>query len=248
MGTVFSFSLVAPPELGRRAVSEAISAAVGELRAIDTAFSPYKPASLVSRVRRGELQPEEYPPPLAEVVLRCTRMRALTDGWFDAWAVSGGFDPSGLVKGWAIDLAAGLLREHGIDRYAISGGGDMLLRGLAPHGGPWRVGIRNPANVSTVVMVLGITDGAVATSGGYERGGHVVNPHTGEPIFGRGSATVVGPELATADAYATALFAAGEAGLAWFPYDGYEALMVDASLTGTFTDGIEALRVPATLS
>jgi thiamine biosynthesis lipoprotein len=244
MGTTFSFRLCPPPGLPRRDVGEALAAAVGELRAVDLAFSPYRTDSLVSRLRRGELAPGAAAP-LAEVVARCDLLRSRTDGWFDAWAVPGGFDPSGLVKGWAIERAAALLVAAGLPDVAVNGGGDIAVRGSSPHGGPWRVGVRHPGRPDAVVMVLELTDAAVATSGSYERGGHVVDPHTGLPATRSASATVVGPDLGTADALATALYAAGRAGLSWFPTEGYDALLVDAELTGTFTDGIARRRVPA---
>lgn len=255
MGTVFSFCMTAPAGMRRVEVRRALVAAVDELRAIDREFSPFREDSLVARVRRGELRPEAYPPRLAEVIDRCAAMRAATDGWFDAWAVPGGFDPSGLVKGWAIERAAERVAAAGISDFAINGGGDILVRGTAPHGEPWRVGIRNPRDPRSVVMVLAMTGGAVATSGGYERGQHVVNPHTGEPTSGVlsdapspegltvASATVTGPDLGTADAYATALYAAGQPGLSWFPTpDGCEALTVADDLTGTYTQGFARLR------
>ena len=244
MGTAFSFHLCPPAGMSRRDVSIALAAAVAELRAVDLAFSPYRDGSLVSRVRRGELSPE-HAAPLAEVVGRCDLMRARTDGWFDAWAVPGGFDPSGLVKGWAVERATALLQRAGLADFAINGGGDITVRGQAPHGGPWRVGIRHPGRADAVVMVLALTDAAVATSGSYERGGHVIDPHAGTPATRAAAATVVGPDLGTADAYATALYAAGEAGLVWFPDDGYEAMLVESDLRATFTDGIARLRVPA---
>src|SRR5262245_25057367 len=95
LGKDIRFAIVAPADLDRRQVSDALAGAVAELRAVDAAFSPFRPRSLVSSVRRGELSPDGYPPPLAEVVHRCAALRAATDGWFDAWAVPGGFDPSG---------------------------------------------------------------------------------------------------------------------------------------------------------
>jgi thiamine biosynthesis lipoprotein len=210
--------------MARRTLGEALAAAVAELRAVDAAFSPFHPRSLVSAVRHGELEPGSYPPPLADVIQRCDAMRAATDGWFDAWAVPGGFDPSGLVKGWAIDRAAVLLRAAGIDDYAITAGGDWLVRGNGPRGGAWRVGVADPDNPLRVLATVELTDGAVATSG---YGAPVVDPHRGGPARSRGPATVTGPTLATADGYATALYAAGEAGLPWFPTgDGYRAIVV----------------------
>lgn len=223
-GSVYSFCLAAPPGLSRREIGEALAGAVAELRAVDAAFSPFRQRSLVSAVRRGELAVDAYPPALAELVRRCMRVRALTDGWFDAWAAPGGFDPSGLVKGWAIDRAATLLRAAGIDEYAITSGGDWLVRGNGPRGGPWRIGVADPDNPLRVLATVELTDGAVATSG---YGAAVFDPHTGEPVRAQGPATVTGPTLCFADGYATALYAASEAGLPWFPtVDGYEALLV----------------------
>ncbi|TWH68771.1 thiamine biosynthesis lipoprotein [Micromonospora olivasterospora] len=114
----YTLLLNAPDRQGRRGVGEALADAVGELRAIDLTYGPTRPGSLVSRLRRGEISPESYPP-LADLVDRCAAMRAATDGWFDAWAVPGGFDPGGLLGGWAVERAAARLRAAGIDDYAV---------------------------------------------------------------------------------------------------------------------------------
>jgi FAD:protein FMN transferase len=95
-------------------------------------------------------------------------------------------------------------------------------------GGPWRVGIRHPRERDRLCAVLELDEGAVATSATYERGEHIADPHTGRPPRGVLSVTVTGPDLARADAYATAAFAMGEAGPAWtagLP-PGYEAMTV----------------------
>ena len=209
MGTHVSFSIFAPSDLTRRDIGEAIGGAVAELRAVDQAFSPYRARSLVSAVRRGELGPGSYPPPLVDILTRCAAMRAATDGWFDAWAPPGGFDPSGLVKGWAVDRAATLLRLAGIAEFTIWAGADRLT-------------------------VRGGTSESFAMSGAaYPRHGvpRVVDPHTGDPAHSTGPAGVAGPELGTANAYAVALHAAGEPGLAWFPtVDGYRAVLVNGTL------------------
>src|SRR2546430_4802332 len=123
-GRMYTFCLVAPAELERRRIGEALAGAVAELRAVDAAFSPYRERSLVSAVRRGELSARSYPPPLTDVVYRCAALRLATDGWFDASADPAGFDPSGMVKGWAIDRAAVRPLAAGIDNYAITAGGD----------------------------------------------------------------------------------------------------------------------------
>nr|MDT0663032.1 FAD:protein FMN transferase [Micromonospora sp. DSM 115978] len=216
--------LNAPAGFGHRRLGVAIRDAVAELRAIDLTYSPAKPDSLVSKLRRGEIAAEAYPP-LADIVARCDAMRAATDGWFDAWAVPGGFDPGGLLTGWAVERAATRLRAAGVADYAVANGADLVVRGHAPHGGPWRIAVHHPTDGGRAPVLLELTSGAVGTSGVGGRRDHVVDPHTGEPARDLVAATVTGPDLAVADAYATALFAAGPAGLDWFPTaDGYQAL------------------------
>jgi thiamine biosynthesis lipoprotein len=220
MGRTFAFILVTTDGTQRREVSVALAAAVAELRAVEYTFSPRREESLVSMLRRDELRPEAYPPPLADIVSRCAAMRTATEGWFDAWAVPGGFDPGGMVTGWGIERAAGLLRSAGLTRFAVCGGGDILVRGLAPDARPWRVEIGD--------TVLELADGAVSGSCPSPRGARVVNPHTGDLIDTPGSAAVAGPDLCVADAYATALYAAGPVGLGWFPtLDGYTGYLFD---------------------
>ncbi|MER7441119.1 FAD:protein FMN transferase [Micromonospora avicenniae] len=220
----YTLLLNAPTWLGRRGVGEALRDAVAELRAIDLTYGPTRPDSLVSRLRRGEISPESYAP-LADLVDRCAAMRAATDGWFDAWAVPGGFDPGGLLGGWAVERAAARLRANGVHDYAVVCGADLVVRGHAPHGGPWRIAVHHPIEHDRPPLVLEMTAGAIGTSGVSGRQGHVVDPHTGQPADQLLAATVVGPDLTVADAYATALYAAGPAGLAWFKGDSdYRAL------------------------
>ncbi|WP_433391125.1 FAD:protein FMN transferase [Micromonospora sp. KLBMP9576] len=211
----YTLLLNAPEWLGRRGVGDALRDAVAELRAIDLTYGPTRPDSLVSRLRRDEISPDSYAP-LADLVDRCAAMRAATDGWFDAWAVPGGFDPGGLLGGWAVERAAARLRAAGVHDYAVLTGADLVVRGHAAHGGPWRVAVHHPTDRHQTPLVLEMTAGAVGTSGVSGRRGHVVDPHTGEPAEHLVAATVVGPDLAVADAYATALYAAGPAGLTWF--------------------------------
>ena len=179
------------------------------LRWVDATFSTYRPGSEVSRLARGELAPAEAHPFVRAVLARCEELRAETGGCFDARA-GGTLDPSGLVKGWAVDRAADLLAAAGAREFCIEAGGDLVARG-----GPWRVGIRHPRRRNRLAAVLELSDAAVATSGAYERGPHIVDPRTGRPATGALSVTVIGPRLATADAYATAAFVMGAAGPEW---------------------------------
>jgi thiamine biosynthesis lipoprotein len=188
---------------------------------VDATFSPFRSDSEVSRIDRGELVVRNAHPLVRDVLARCEVLRRETGGYFDA-RHSGVLDPCGLVKGWAVDRAAALLRGR---RVCIDAGGDVLVRG-----GGWRVGIRHPREHHLLAAALHADELAVATSGAYERGEHIVDPHSGRPPTGVLSVTVVGPDLATADAYATAAFAMGEAGPAWTAgLRGYEAMTILAT-------------------
>ena len=196
------------------------------LHEVDARFSTYKEDSEVSRMRRGELA--DPSPDLQHVLAACADLWKETDGYFDAFA-GGALDPSGYVKGWSVEVASARLADAGCASHYINAGGDIRMRGHHPGGGPWRVGIRHPWHADKLSWVLALHDGAVATSGTYERGGHVLNPRTGEPAVGLRSVTVVGPSLSLADAYATAALAMGEAGLSWLATkatDGYESAVV----------------------
>ena len=192
-------------EAGRAALDRAFA----WLRWVDAAFSTHRPDSEIRRLDAGELALADAHPLVREVLARCERLRTATRGAFDARA-GGRLDPSGLVKGWAVDRAADGLAAAGARRFCVNAGGDVLVRG-----GPWRVGVRHPHLGDRLAAVLSVSDAAVATSGAYERGEHILDPRTGRPASGAVAVTVVGRHLARADAYATAAFAMGEDGPAW---------------------------------
>jgi thiamine biosynthesis lipoprotein len=164
-------------------------------------------------------------------------MGSETDGYFSAlWR--GEIDPTGLVKGWAIERASLLLRAHGSDNHAVNGGGDMQIAGEASPGRPWRVGISDPLDRTRVLTVVTGRDFAVATSGIAERGPHIVNPFTGTPATDLASVTVVGPELTRVDSYATAAFAMGANAQRWVEaLPGHDALIVSSAGVTTATAG-----------
>jgi thiamine biosynthesis lipoprotein len=183
------------------------------LRVVDARFSTYKPESEISRLNRGELALADCHPDVRAVLARCDELREATGGYFDArYASLETVDPSGLVKGWAVDRAAELLDAAGARNYSINAAGDIRMRGAPLPSPSWRVGIQHPSLADSVAAIVEGNDLAIATSGAYARGDHVVDPHTREPPEGVGSVTVTGGELATADAYATAAFAMGDAG------------------------------------
>ena len=198
------------------------------LRSADATFSTYKEDSEISRLNRGELALAAAHPDVREVLDRCEALRVETDGYFDLRAAAAdAIDPSGLVKGWAVDRVASILDESGSRNYAVNVAGDMRLRGRAVPEPCWSVGIQHPLDTNAVAAVVEANDLAIATSGAYARGEHVIDPHTRRPPVGVLSVTITGPELATADAYATAAFAMGEAGTHWTArLHGYEAMTI----------------------
>ncbi len=206
-----------------------------DLHRADAIFSPYRDDSDLSRWERGELALADADPALAHVLELCDEARARTGGWFDPRRLpdprtgSPRYDPSGLVKGWAVQHAAERLRDLAGYGWCVNAGGDVVLH--APDDQPaWRVGVEDPADVRRVLRVVERRNGGVATSGAAHRGAHIIDPHTGRPATGVRSVTVVGPDLLWADVYATAAAARGPWALDWLEsLAGYAALVVSAS-------------------
>ena len=214
------------------------------LRFVDATFSTYKADSEISRINRGELELADAHEAVREVLDRCEELRQETGGYFDAHApLPGLVDPSGLVKGWSVDRAGAILDAGGARNYAVNAGGDMVLRGGALPDDRWRVGIQHPLLRDQIAKVVEANDLAVATSGTYERGDHDIDPHPAKPPVGVLSVTITGPQLATADAYATAAFAMGEAGPNWTARlpRGYAAMTILADERVLSTPGFPAL-------
>jgi thiamine biosynthesis lipoprotein len=228
------------------------------LRQVDDIFSTYKPESEMSRLNRGGLQLDEADPEIRTVLQRCEQLRFQTAGYFDARAAfwqgaardriedpsPAAVDPSGLVKGWAVDRAGDLLDAAGARNYCINAGGDIRARGAALPDPHWRIGILHPLQHDKVAAVVVANDLGIATSGTYARGEHIVDPYNPTPPQTVLSVTIVGPDLGTADAYATAAFAMGEEGPEWTAgLAGYEAMTILANETVFFTPGFP--RAPA---
>jgi FAD:protein FMN transferase len=196
------------------------------LHRADEVFSTWQPGSAISRLRAGEITSAEAPEEVADVLSRCATARELSGGWFDPWAIPGGIDPTGLVKGWAAQQALAAFTAPCIAGAMVNAAGDIASYGDPGTGEPFRVGIADPAAPRRLAEIVSLT-GAIATSGSYERGGHLIDPYTARSAMRVGSASVTGPDLGLADALATALAVAGEPGLAFIrPLDGYEALII----------------------
>jgi len=227
----------------------ALDRAFAWLRWVDATFSTYRPDSAISRLDAGTLALGDAAPEVRDVLGRCEALRVRTHGCFDVRA-RGALDPSAFVKGWAVEAATSMLVQAGARNLCVHAGGDVCVRGERAARQPWRVGIQHPWQRDRVAAVLRTRDLAVATSGSYERGAHVVDPRTGRAPEGVASVTVLGPDLATADAYATAAFAMGLEGPAWTAgLDDYDALTILADGRVLSTPGVARLRAdgdPAT--
>ena len=202
---------------------------------VDEDFSTYIDSSWITRLRRGTVDIAQCPASVQEVWKLSLQAKYLSDDAFDPWAVDGGFDPSGLVKGWAADICADLLVGAGAQHVQVNAAGDLALRGGYFDTNdatvkPWKIGVVNPDNKQEVLQVFEIMDGAIATSGTYERGAHITDPYTGMIAIGAKSATVVGAEGWLCDALATGLMVAGQDAAKWFGQEelaGYQVWVID---------------------
>ena len=209
MGTVVSFDL-----RGAGDHRAGIDAAVAWLHHVDARFSTYRSDSDVCRLARGELAEADRSADLVHVLAVCAEVETATAGVFSA-SRDGMVDPSAYVKGWSVQRASALLRQHGCRNWSVNAGGDVLTSGSPDGAGAWRVGVQHPFEPASLATVLLTTDLAVATSGSYERGVHIVDAAAGYPAVSVVSVTVCGPDLGLADAYSTAAFALGARGPAW---------------------------------
>lgn len=229
MGTVVSF-LVDPGSLSRVQAGLAIDEARSELHRLDDRFSTWKPGSELSRLRARDI--DESSDLMDQVMELCAHACDISGGYFDPWKMQGGFDPTGLVKGWAADRALSILAEWGITVGLVNAGGDICVL----PGETYQVGVRHPWVPDSLCAVVATTS-SIATSGVYERGNHFVNP------FGGGvaacSATVVGGRLAMSDALATALAVGGKEVLYLLEQiEGVEGFFIDSNGSMYKTSGM----------
>lgn len=201
-------------------IDAAVTAAFESLREVDATFSTYRADSPISRLARGELRLRDAAAQVREVARLCDEARQITEGWFDADRPDGAgghsFDPTGLVKGWAVQRAcaqlAAVLPEHDV---LVNAGGDIAVWCAREDGEPWRLGVENPLDRTTVLATIELRAGGLATSGTAARGDHIYSPATGSAATELASVSVIGPSLMWADVYATAAFARGAGAADW---------------------------------
>lgn len=209
---------VLPPELDR-----VMDSAIRIARESDGAYDPTMGA-LVDLWGFGPSGPRQAPPKPDDIAT-CHRACGWQQLESDADAHrlrrhnTGFVDLCGIAKGFAVDLVAETLREHGIHHALVEIGGELCGHGVKPDGSPWWVEIDRFGNVDaeTEPMLVALHDLAIATSG-CERSfvssgqhfSHTIDPRTGYPVAnGMITATVLHRSCMEADAYATALMVLG---------------------------------------
>lgn len=210
--------------LGAAAVEAALDAARACLDGLEQRFSHYRVDSDINLWSAGHEVSTEAAADIVHVLERCGALHADSEGVFRAKNPrTGALDTAGYVKGYAISRAVEVLRAHGLDSFILGIGGDAYCAG-SESDLPWRVAIQDPRRRFAVLALVDACNQAVATSGTAERGDHIWNRAAAGDLA---SFTVVGPEIAEADAYATVGFAMGEAGMAWVArHEGYRSIVV----------------------
>ena len=207
---------------------------------VDEKFSIYKSTSEISAINRGEIEVFDYSEDMKMVFALAEETKQLTQGYFDIKRGDGPYDPSGLVKGWAIFKAAQILWAKGMNNFFINVAGDIQVSGLNGQGESWKIGIQNPFNKKQeLIKVLSLAEGGVATSGTYVRGTHIYNPTKNKSTMAEIiSLTVIGKDVYEADRFATAAFAMGRAGINFIEnLPGFEGYLIDKLGIATMTSG-----------
>jgi len=208
MGTIVTIDVYVEAGIPVDRLAAHVGRARSALHRADDVFSTWKVDSPLSRLRRGETTVSQMPLEVAGVLDACRVARELSGGWFDPWALPGGFDPTGYVKGWAAERALDALRVPDVAAAVVNAAGDIASFGGPAPGAPFRFAVVDPFDRARFACIVEHT-GAVATSGTYERGQHLFDPHSRGVTSALASATVTGPELGMADALATALAVGG---------------------------------------
>ncbi len=224
----------------RHATKKDLDEVYSYFKYIDQKFSTFKPTSEITLINKGKIKKSKFSNDMKKVFKLSDKTGKETNGFFSI-KQNNKYDPSGLVKGWAIWNAAKSLKKKGFKNFYINAGGDIQSFGRNKFGKPWTVGIKNPFNAEEIVKVVKPEDRGVATSGNYERGNHIYNPVFVSGISGDIiSFTVIGPNIYEADRFATAAFAMGDGGIGFIEnLPGFEGYVIDKKGIATYTSGFE---------
>lgn len=257
MGTVVEVVAEGPD---RAALQAAAQAAFEEMQRLADMMSHYDPRSVVSEINRAAgMRPVPVPAELAEVLALARRVSERTGGAFDI-TVGGApigyrklrvdgrgalllekgmkLDPGGIAKLHILEAGRRVLEARGAARALVNGGGDVVAHSS---GGPWRVGVRDPRAPGRLLGKVELRNGAVASSGDYERPGHIVDPRTGRPARGVLGVTLVGAVEAVNGLGPAVMVLGLEAGRKLVAAQGVEALVVGAQGEAWTSPGLRLL-------
>ncbi len=208
---------------------------------VDNKFSVYKEDSEISKINRGAISVDKASADMQEIFHLAEMTKNETDGYFDIINRNGIFDPSGIVKGWAIYNVAKLIKTDGFENFFVEAGGDIQVNGFNQNGERWRVGIENPFDQGKFVKKVTLTNQGIATSGTYIRGQHIYNPKQKDlEIRDIVSLSVIGSNIFEADRFATSVFAMGQEGIIFLEKQkNLEGYIITSDGKAVMTSGFE---------
>lgn len=192
---------------------------------IEQRFSSFLLNSEVSKYANGQIALNSTSQELRQIITLCKTYETKTNGYFSPY-FNNKFDPTGLVKGWAIKQAEYVFKDKNIDIFMINAGGDIICRSNGMK--KWNIAITNPANTKNTIANISCEDLAIATSGLYERKGHIVNPKKEKHLLNLQSVSVLSKSIIEADVYATALFAMGKKAISYAKNNNIKAIIIDS--------------------
>jgi FAD:protein FMN transferase len=236
MGTTITIEIADP-----FAVKNDIDRGFLYFKSVEKKFSVFKPDSEITLINDGKIKQYDWSKDMNLIFELAEKTKYETKGYFDIKAPGGKYNPSGLVKGWAIYNAYKLIKARGYRNFYVEAGGDIQTCGLNNQGELWSVGIKNPFNVQQIVKAVFLDNKGIATSGTYLRGQHIYNPHNSVcPLNEIVSLSVIGSNIYEADRYATAAFAMGKQGILFIEnLNGFEGYMINKDGLATETSGFE---------
>ena len=218
MGMPITVEIIDPPSQSFGAASKnAIDKIFGYFKYVDEKFSTFKETSEISKINRGEIAEKDFSGDMKIIFDLAEKTKKETNGYFDIVDNNGKYNPSGIVKGWAIYCATQILLKDGFENFYVNAGGDIQFYGKNSERKTWSSGIKNPFNQDEIVKVVYLKSGqGIATSGNYIRGDHIYNPKNRKQIVSEiVSFTIIGPNVLEADRLATAVFAMGKDGISF---------------------------------
>lgn len=216
-------------------MSNAIEEAFIEIERVEGIFSKFNNESEISKINRlAGTEGINISPEVFGLIERAINYSRLTNGSFDITVeplkkgryekifldknrssihfLEGDIkiDLGGIAKGYAVDKAKEILSSRGVSNALINIGGNIYALGNSPRKESWKIGIQNPGNKKGITYKLDLKDRAIATSGSYERGSHIIDPASGKATEGVASVTVIARSAEEADALSTAVFVMGK--------------------------------------